>query len=126
MIKSYLLLVIASICLFSCSQPAPKELSVEEITANMTPEEKKKWINQHPPKDSVDLAARGEWWNRRRKLATFLNKYTSGEAERIVTGVKGNNGWEMWRRLCYNYDPNLAVKDAQLMAEFTGMVNKRL
>ena len=39
--------------------------------------------------------------------------------------ISNDNGWEMWRKLSAMYEPNLVVKQAQYMAQFTGMVNKK-
>ena len=54
-----------------------------------------------------------------------MKKYTGGEANRVVMTISNDNGWEMWRKLSAMYEPNLVVKQAQYMAQFTGMVNKK-
>ena len=41
----------------------------------------------------------GEWWAKGEMLWRFLNRYTAGEAKRVVTGVREDNGWEAWRSL---------------------------
>ena len=38
-------------------------------------------------------------------------------------GAAGDNGWDMWRKLCSDFDSSLAVKDAQIMAEVIAMIN---
>ena len=66
-----------------------------------------------------------EWWGRGETLAKFLKKYAGGDAYRVVMAVGGDYGWEMWRKINNTYEPNMAVKQAQTMSQFTSMVNKR-
>jgi hypothetical protein len=77
---------------------------------------------QHEIKQ-IDLPT--EWWNKNETLAKFLKKYTGGDANRVVMTISNDNGWEMWRKINAMFEPNLAVKQAQYMAQFTGMVNKK-
>ena len=42
-----------------------------------------------------------------------------------MTSVKDDNGWEAWRSLNAQYEPATAIKEAMVMAQYTGMVTKR-
>ena len=65
------------------------------------------------------------WWQKRETLQRFLKHYTENDAYKTVNSVSEENGWEAWRKLCNSFEPNLAIKEAQLKADFTMMVNKR-
>ena len=65
------------------------------------------------------------WWDKRQKLWTLLKKFTEGEAKRIITNEKGRNGWEAWRRLNKHVEPNVAVKEAQVLGDFSKMIESR-
>jgi hypothetical protein len=65
------------------------------------------------------------WWHKRETLQRFLKHYTENDAHKTVNNVAEENGWEAWRKLCNNFEPNLAIKEAQLKADFTMMVNRR-
>ena len=58
-------------------------------------------------------------------LWRFLKKYTTLDSKNVVAGTRDDNGWKAWRRLGIQFEPNLATREAMLMAQFTGMVNKR-
>ena len=60
-----------------------------------------------------------------KKLRTLLKKFTQGEAKRIVTNEQGRNGWEAWRRLNKHVEPNVAVKEAQVLGDFSRMIESR-
>ena len=42
------------------------------------------------------------------KMYRTLKKLTDGEAEKVVTAVKGEDGVEAWQRLVDNFEPALA------------------
>ena len=67
----------------------------------------------------------GKWWEKRQKLWTLLKKFTEGEAKRIITNEKGRNGWEAWRRLNKHVEPNVAVKEAKALGNFSRMIESR-
>ena len=66
-----------------------------------------------------------KWWGKRQKLWTLLKKFTEGEAKRIITNEKDRNGWEAWRRLNKHVEPNVAVKEAQVLGDFSKMIESR-
>ena len=68
-----------------------------------------------------------QWWARSEMLWRFLKRYTKLhiDAKKVVVGTRDDNGWEAWRKLGIQFEPNLATREAMLMAQFTGMVNKR-
>jgi len=66
----------------------------------------------------------GDWWSKGEMLWRFLKKYTGGEARKVVTGVRKDNGWEAWRKLHLQFEPGLVMREAQVMSQFTGMVNR--
>ena len=66
-----------------------------------------------------------DWWSKGEMLWRFLKRYTSGEAKRVVMSVREDNGWEAWKKLNQQYEPGLMVREAQVMARFTGTVGKR-
>ena len=65
------------------------------------------------------------WWDKRQKLWTLLKKFTEGEAKRIITNEKGRNGWEAWSRLNKHVEPNVAVKEVQVLGDFSKMIESR-
>jgi len=65
------------------------------------------------------------WWDKPQKMWTSLKKFTEGEATRIITNEKGRNGWEAWRRLNKHVEPNVAVKEAQVLGDFSKMIESR-
>ena len=54
-----------------------------------------------------------------------MKKFTEREAKRIVTNEQGRNGWEAWRRLNKHVEPNVAVKEAQVLGDFSRMIESR-
>jgi len=54
-----------------------------------------------------------------------LKRYTSGEAKKVVCSAPNRNGWEAWRKLHLQYEPQLVMREAVVMAAFTNMVAKR-
>ena len=77
--------------------------------------------------DEIKFMAAGKerWWPQGEALWRFLKRYTSGDARRVVLGTREDNGWEAWRRLNMQFEPGVVVKEAQAMAEYTGMVGRR-
>ena len=43
----------------------------------------------------------------------------------MVLSVSNCNGWNAWRKLHQNFEPSIVMREAQAMAQFTGMVNRR-
>ena len=44
---------------------------------------------------------------------------------KLSRGVREDNGWEAWRRLHEQFEPGSLMKEAQVMSQFTNMVNRR-
>ena len=66
-----------------------------------------------------------DWWHKGAMLWRFLKQYTSGEAKKLVLSVDGNNGWEAWKRLHEQFEPSMAMKDAQVQFQFTSLIGRR-
>jgi len=66
-----------------------------------------------------------EAWKCREMVWRFLKRYTSGEAKKVVCSAPNRNGWEAWRKLHLQYEPQLVMREAVVMAAFTNMVAKR-
>ena len=59
-------------------------------------------------------------------LWRFLKQHAGTEAKRVITATSEDNGREAWHKLHEMYEPAMAMRQAQVMAQFTGMVNKRV
>ena len=71
------------------------------------------------------IAAKGEEWAKgSRELWALLKNKTQGEARKLVCSGDTGNGLDAWRRLAAYFEPNLEVKQAQLLAEYSGMIAK--
>ena len=79
--------------------------------------------NQEEEVAEVDMDP--EAWSCREMIWRFLKKYTSGEARKVVCSAPNRNGWEAWRKLHLQYEPQLVMREAVVMAAFTNMVAKR-
>jgi len=79
--------------------------------------------NQDEEVAEVDMDP--EAWKCREMIWRFLKKYTSGEARKVVCSAPNRNGWEAWRKLHLQYEPQLVMREAVVMAAFTNMVAKR-
>lgn len=66
-----------------------------------------------------------KWWDKRGTLAKFIRKYSVGDVNRVAMAVKKDNGWEMWRKVAADCEPNLATRQPRTMADFTNMVNSK-
>ena len=55
----------------------------------------------------------------------FLKQYTAGEARKVVGSAPNRNGWEAWRKLHLQYEPQLVMREAVVMSAFTNMVTRR-
>ena len=53
-----------------------------------------------------------------------LKILTAGEAKKVVTNVKDENGLMAWQRLRFRFEPTLTAKQGMVLAEFSGMVAK--
>ena len=51
-----------------------------------------------------------------------LKKLTTGEANGVVTSVKGEDGFEAWRQLCLHFEPVLEARQGQIIAELGNLV----
>ena len=81
-------------------------------------------------KDLVD----GSWARARESMYTTkvteddtqvwraLKNLTSGEARKVVTTVKGENGFRAWQKLHMRFGPSLASKQGMVLMDFSGMV----
>ena len=56
------------------------------------------------------------------KIWRALKKLTEGEARKVVTAVLEENGYKAWRRLDEHFEPGLAGKMGQVVAEFSGLI----
>ena len=65
------------------------------------------------------------WWRLSSTLYRMLKNYTGTEAQRVVRGVTEDNGWEAWRKLHHHYEPNTAMREAQVVNRFTAMINRK-
>ena len=79
--------------------------------------------NQDEEVAEVDMDP--EAWKCREMVWRFLKRYTSGEAKKVVCSAPNRNGWEAWRKLHLQYEPQLVMRGAVVMAAFTNMVAKR-
>ena len=79
--------------------------------------------NQEKEVAEVDMDP--EAWSCREMIWRFLKKCTSGEARKVVCSAPNRNGWEAWRKLHLQYEPQLVMREAVVMAAFTNMVAKR-
>ena len=61
-----------------------------------------------------------EWWDKTGMLWRFLRRHTDGDARKVVTSVYEKNGWEAWRKLHQQFEPGLVMREAVVMAQFTG------
>ena len=61
----------------------------------------------------------------REMIWRFLKKCTSGEARKVVCSAPNRNGWEAWRKLHLQYEPQFLMREAVVMAAFTNMVATR-
>ena len=55
----------------------------------------------------------------------FLKQYTVGEARKLVQSVAEDNGWEAWRRLHEQFEPSMAMKEAQVQYQFTSLIGAK-
>ena len=53
-----------------------------------------------------------------------LKILTIGEAKKVVTNVKDENGFLAWQRLRQRFEPTLTAKQGLVLAEFSGMIAK--
>ena len=67
-----------------------------------------------------------EWWGKRRTLYRFLRNHTAEEPRKVVDNVKEDNGWEAWRMLQSQCEPSVGVREADVVAQFSYMVAKRV
>ena len=58
-------------------------------------------------------------------LYRFLKRYTGTEARRIILGVSDDNGFEAWRKLNQQFEPGTVTREAQVLAKYTNMVNRK-
>jgi hypothetical protein len=65
------------------------------------------------------------WWEYTDQLWRLLRRYSEGEARRVVLSVSCDNGWDAWRKLHSQFEPSVVMREAQAMAQFTGMVNRK-
>ena len=62
-----------------------------------------------------------KWWKEKSELWRLLKRYTEGEAKKIVSGTKKDNGWKAWRKLHRQYEPGSAMREAVAHSHFGGM-----
>ena len=73
----------------------------------------------------TDLDMSAGAWDHREMVWRFLKQYTGGEAKKVVGSAPNRNGWEAWRKLHLQYEPQLVMRGAVVMSQFTNMVTKR-
>ena len=66
------------------------------------------------------------WWDRADQLWRLLRRFSEGEARRVIMSVASDNGLDAWRKLHQQFEPSVVMREAQAMAQFTGMVNRRV
>ena len=66
-----------------------------------------------------------EAWTCREMVWRFLKQHAAGEARKVVGSAPNRNGWEAWRKLHLQYEPQLVMREAVVMSAFTNMVSKR-
>ena len=57
-------------------------------------------------------------------LYRLLEHRTEGEARKVVTGVKEENGFEAWRRLHKRFEAGMGSRIGGAMQDFTDMLRK--
>ena len=87
----------------------------------------KKWLDEIKTADEevTEEMLPGDWWSRGAMLWRFLKKYTEGDGKKIIAGVRGDNGWEAWRKLHQEFEPAAVMREAMVLSQYTGMVAKR-
>ena len=73
----------------------------------------------------TDLDMSAGAWEHREMVWRFLKQYTAGEARKVVGSAPNRNGWEAWRKLHLQYEPQLVMREAVVMSAFTNMVTRR-
>ena len=73
----------------------------------------------------TDLDMSASAWQQRSMVWRFLKAHTANDARKAVTSTTQRNGWEAWRKLHLQYEPQLVIRGGVVMSHFTGMVNKR-
>jgi len=73
----------------------------------------------------TDLDMSAGAWSHREMVWRFLKQYTAGEARKVVGSAPNRNGWEAWRKLHLQYEPQLVMREAVVMSAFTNMVTRR-
>ena len=58
------------------------------------------------------------------QLWRALKNLTDGEARKVVTSVKEENGFRAWQKLHQRFGPSLSSKQGLVLMEFSGMVAK--
>ncbi len=48
-------------------------------------------------------------------MLRFLKRYKAGESKEIVDSVTDENGWEAWRELHHNFEPQVNIPGGQAM-----------
>ena len=65
------------------------------------------------------------WWGRADQLWRLIRRFSDREARRVVMSVRQEKGYEAWCKLHQQFEPNVVMREAQAMSQFTGMVNRR-
>ena len=58
------------------------------------------------------------------KLWRSLKRLTDGEARKVVTSVKGEDGFRAWQKLRQRFEPGLQAKRGIILLELNGMVTR--
>ena len=65
------------------------------------------------------------WCERADQLWRLMRRFTDAEARRVVMSVRHDSGYDAWHKLDQQFESSVVMREAQAMAQFTGMVNRR-
>jgi hypothetical protein len=98
-----------------CEESAPGMKEILERTKKSEYDVDEEWFGNDPD----------GWWERADQLWRLMRRFTDGEARRVIMSIRNDNGYEAWRKLHQQFEPSVVMREAQAMAQFTGMVNRR-
>ena len=67
----------------------------------------------------------GTRFSKAKDLMTLLLKKTSGSAQNLIKSCPPDNGFEAWRRMNAFYEPTLAVRESEVMADFAFLCRRQ-
>ena len=54
-----------------------------------------------------------------------MKRYTNVKLQRAIETVNDDSGFEAWRQLGIHCEPNVSMREAQVMAQFTNLIPQR-